>query len=261
MPLDYVPLLQHLERLYQMPRGMERFQTYLSTVLSSQGDKVELVPLLFANPMAKEHALEYVRHLLAMEAETLAEAAMQEATQELPPFSPHLKVSLVVLDDKGGWTHRQTTLKSGWGTSKRELEQIRRYGWVSIPCWTSEAPSPRYIQQQTRLYLYRWWWLYHRAPPETLREILHFEGQALRFAGVQQWLDTEELGYTRAVLEMHLDSRHYPTLLAALEGDPAARSLGYPPLGLSPKAGLALALSMASSTPPSPAKAVPGSTA
>jgi hypothetical protein len=57
--------------------------------------------------------------------------------------------------------------------------------------------------------------------------------------------DDEELAYTRAVLEPHLDSTHYPTLLVALEGDPAAQALGYPPLGLSPKAGLALALAEA----------------
>ncbi len=249
MPFEYVPLLHHLEALYRMPRGMERFRAYLSTVLNAQGDDVDLIPLVSANPMAKEHALEYVQQLMAIDAETLAEAATLEAAKELSPLSEHLRVSLVVLDDsKGGWTHRYTTLKGLWGLSVRELEHTRRYGWVSVPCWTSEAPSPEGIRLQTRLYLYRAAWAYREPIPRTLREILTYEGQALAFAGAAQWLDVEELAYTRAVLEPYLDSTHYPTLLVALEGDVAAESLGYQPLGLSPKAGLALALAEASTS-------------
>lgn len=247
MPFEYVPLLHRLEALYQMPRGMERFRTYLSTVLNTQGDDMDLIPLVSANPMAKEHALEYVQRLLAMDAETLAEETLPETAKELSPLSEHLRVSLVVLDDsKGGWTNRYTTLKGLWGLSARELENTRRHGWVSVPCWTSEAPSPEGIRQQTRLHLYQAAWSYREPMPKTLREILTYEGQALVFAGVAQWLDVEELAYTRAVLEPHLDSTHYPTLLVALEGDVAAESLGYEPLGLSPKAGLALALAKAS---------------
>ena len=40
----------------------------------------------------------------------------------------------------------------------------------------------------------------------------------------------------------HLDSVHYPTCIAALLGDEAARTLGYQPLGLSPYAGIAVAI-------------------
>lgn len=246
MPWQYVPLLHHLEALYQMPRNPERFRAYLSTLLNTQGDDLDLVPLVVANPMAKEHALEYVQRLLAMDAEALAQTAMEEATGQLPPVQTHLKVSLTVLDDaRGGWTNRFTTAKGWWGHSERELRNAHRYAWVSIPCWTSEEPSPEYIRQQTRLYLYRWVWLYHQPLPKILREILVYEGQALAYAGVAQWLDAEELAYTRAVLEPHLDSTHYPTLLVALEGDVAAKALGYEPLGLSSKAGLALALAEA----------------
>jgi len=82
--------------------------------------------------------------------------------------------------------------------------------------------------------------------PKALQETLTYEGQNLAFAGVAQWLDAEEPAYTRAVLEPHLDSTHYPALLLALEGEVAAKSLGYKPLGLTPKAGLALALAKAS---------------
>lgn len=245
MTWQYVPLLHHLEELYRMPRSLERFQAYLATVLNAEGDDVDLVPLVATNPMAKEHALELVRQLLAMGAEEIAEQAVEQAQTELPNLAQHLRVSLVVLDDaKGGWTNRHAT-RGLWGLSERELQNTRRHAWVSIPCWTSEKPSPEYIRQQTRLYLYQAVWSYRQATPKTLREILVYEGQALAFAGVAQWLDAEELAYTRSVLEPHLDSIYYPTLLAALGGDSVAHSLGYKPLGLSPNAGLALALAEA----------------
>jgi hypothetical protein len=48
--------------------------------------------------------------------------------------------------------------------------------------------------------------------------------------------------YTREVLTPLLDREDMPALVAALFGDAAARELGYEPLGLSPRAGLALAL-------------------
>jgi len=44
------------------------------------------------------------------------------------------------------------------------------------------------------------------------------------------------------VIQPYLDTTDYPTLFACLYGDEAAKSVGYPPLGLSERAGFALAL-------------------
>jgi hypothetical protein len=43
------------------------------------------------------------------------------------------------------------------------------------------------------------------------------------------------------VIRAYRDTRDFPTIFTCLFGDEAARSVGYPPLGLSPRAGLALA--------------------
>jgi hypothetical protein len=43
------------------------------------------------------------------------------------------------------------------------------------------------------------------------------------------------------VLAEYASNTDRATVIAALFGDTAARDLGYPPLGLSPRAGLALA--------------------
>ena len=241
MALEYVPLLHHLEALYQLPRDMERFKTYIASIVNEQGDDVEIPPLVAANPMAKEHALEYVRKLLEMGAEEVARAATEEAARLLSPTS--LKVSLMALDDaKGGWTNRYTTVGSLWSLDERFLARWRHSAWATVVCWTSELPSPQQIRQETRRVLYQSVWAMHQPLPHNLRGVLEFEGKAMRFAGIAQWLDAEELEYTRAVLEPHMQATDHPTLTAALYGDPVAHNLGYPPLGLSKNAGLALAL-------------------
>jgi hypothetical protein len=244
MALEYVPLLHHLEALYQLPRDMERFKTYIASILNEQGDDVEIPPLVAANPMAKEHGLEYVRELLEMEAEGIAAEATQEAAKKLPPAS--LKVSLMALDDaKGGWTNCYTTVGSLWSLDERALARWKRSAWVTVACWTSELPTPQQVQQETLRVLYQSVWAMHQPLPKNLRGVLEFEGKAMQFAGIEQWLDAEELEYTRAVLGPHLAATDHPTLTAALYGDPVAHSLGYPPLGLSKNAGQAFALELA----------------
>ena len=44
MQLDYVPLLQIQRDLYGIPRGMERFRTYLRTMINDDGTDLELRP-------------------------------------------------------------------------------------------------------------------------------------------------------------------------------------------------------------------------
>jgi hypothetical protein len=55
-------------------------------------------------------------------------------------------------------------------------------------------------------------------------------------------LDAEDIAYTREVLIPHLGVVDTRTCIECLFGDAAARTLGFTPRGLSPWAGLALAL-------------------
>ena len=55
-------------------------------------------------------------------------------------------------------------------------------------------------------------------------------------------LDEEDLSYTRTVITPHLGATDRATLMACLFGDAAANALGYPPQGLTERAGFALAL-------------------
>jgi hypothetical protein len=83
----------------------------------------------------------------------------------------------------------------------------------------------------------------HHAP-KTLREMLEQEGYAMARAGcTSPALDDDDLEYTRTVIAPHLDAHDRATVIACLFGDAAATALGYPPQGLSDRAGFALALS------------------
>ena len=55
-------------------------------------------------------------------------------------------------------------------------------------------------------------------------------------------LDEEDIAYTREVLRPFLNAEDKRTAIECLFGDAAGRTLGFTPRGLSPWAGLALAL-------------------
>jgi hypothetical protein len=68
------------------------------------------------------------------------------------------------------------------------------------------------------------------------------EGCAALAGCTKLTLDADGLEYTRAIVASHLESRDRAALVPCLFGDAAARTPGYPPQGLSERAGLALAL-------------------
>ena len=79
--------------------------------------------------------------------------------------------------------------------------------------------------------------------PRTLRDILLQEGSAMRLAGARNpALDRTSSCERARSFRACSTAEDQPTLIAALFGDRAAQELGHPPLGLPPRAGLALAL-------------------
>jgi hypothetical protein len=76
-----------------------------------------------------------------------------------------------------------------------------------------------------------------------LRDILVQEGWVMTKAGCEgPVLDPEDIEYTREVLAPSLDAADKRTIIECLFGDAAGATLGFTPRGLSPWAGLALAL-------------------
>jgi len=72
-------------------------------------------------------------------------------------------------------------------------------------------------------------------------------------------LDPEDVEYTREVLVPYLDATDKRTIMECLFGDGPGATLGFTPRGLSPWAGLAVALhdARAAVTPPLPLTVAP----
>src|SRR6185369_13019039 len=86
-------------------------------------------------------------------------------------------------------------------------------------------------------------YIHRHGPARNLREMLAQEGAVLVQAGCTgPLLDADDLAYTREVLIPFLEATDMRTAVECLFGDAAARTLGFTPRGLSPWAGVALAL-------------------
>ena len=255
MQLEYVPLLQIQRGLQALPRDYARFRQYLRTMLNEQG--VELPPLGIMNPMGKDHVTALLDALLALDADGIAARAAAEASAALPHVPGEFKVGLVVADDlMGGWTNRfdyEYKLRFGPGHRRFEpdpdspsgvrLPRWLKHFWLTGVLWSSEAASARAVREAVLLPAFRWAYVWRHGPARTLRDMLAQEGQVMAAAGcVGPVLDEEDIAYTREVLVPFLDVGDKRTAIECLFGDAAGRTLGFTPRGLSPWAGLALAL-------------------
>ena len=246
MPLSFVPLLQIQRDLYAMPRGMERFREYIKTMTDAETGDLAL-PLVAMNPMGKDHVPALIDEYIALGAEQIASEAIAEAAAQAAALrTKEYKVGLVVSDDlKGGWTNRWAS-EFGY---RIEGAAITKRGWITGILWTSEPASADRVRDEVLTCIYRVEYLQSHPAPKTLRAMLEQEGYATARAGcATPSLDAEDLAYTRTVIDPHLDAHDRATVIACLFGDRAAIALGYPPQGLSERAGLALALSDAVGT-------------
>jgi len=241
MSIEFIPLLQIQRDLYTLPRGPERFSAYLKAMVNSDGTDVRLPPLVAMNPMGKNHVPELLDSLLAMEAEAVAARASAEAVGHLASTSGDIKLGLVVVDDlMGGWTNRYFSEFF----HRFEGPSAYKRGWISAWIWSSETPSLQAIREEVRGVVFRAAYVLEHGAALNLADMLAQEGHVMAMAGCSQpSLDAADLDYTREVLQPHLQATDLPTLIPCIFGDPAAHALGYPPQGLSPRAGLALALS------------------
>ncbi|MCX6047426.1 MAG: hypothetical protein NT075_20160, partial [Chloroflexi bacterium] len=227
---------------YTLPRGFERFRAYLRTMLDDETGDLKL-PLVGMNPMGKEHLPIFLDQLIALEADDEAARATAAAEAALPMVAGHFQVTTIVSDDlMGGWTNRYAS-EFGYRFGSKALH---KRGWLAVLLWTSEIYTPARVRDEVLIGIYRLAYIQQHGYAHTLAEMLTQEGYAMALAGVTTpALDDDDLAYTQQVLTPYRDQTGEPTLIAALFGDQAARELGYTPLGLSPRAGFALALAEA----------------
>lgn len=258
MNLDYVPLLQVMRDLHGIPRGQppdfngkKRFKQYLHTIFDYEKRVCKLPILLAMNPMAKDHVTALLDAYLGMEGDSIGIRAAAEAADRLADVPGTFKVGLVVCDDLlGGWTSRpfyEFAFRFGCTIDGSRLEKppndwIKDF-WLQGVLWSSEAPTERAVREAILAAAYRAAYMHRHGAPRTLREMLAQEGAVMALAGCSRpTLDANDIAYTREVLIPYLDADDTRTCIECLFGDAAARTLGFTPRGLSPWAGLALAL-------------------
>jgi hypothetical protein len=261
MNLDYVPLLRVMRDLHSIPRGqppdfngMKRFRAYLRTIFDydrkGQCTACKLPTLLAMNPMGKDHVTALLDAYLAMDADGIGARVAAEVAARLADVPGDFKVGLVVADDHmGAGTNRYNDeftfrfgpghLPSGGVKRSRWLKDL----WLTGVLWSSEPASERAVREAILTAVHRVAYMHQHGPARTLREMLAQEGQVMALAGCSgPTLEAEDTAYTREVLIPHLGAEDTRTCIECLFGDAAARTLGFTPRGLSPWAGLALAL-------------------
>lgn len=270
MNLDYVPLLQVMRDIQSVPRGqppdfngMKRFRQYLRTIFDydRKGSVVscKLPTLLAMNPMGKDHVTALLDAYLAMDGDGIGARVAAEVAARLADVPGYFKVGLLVADDlMGGGTNRyhfefgfrfgaDYSRTGGGPPNSRWLKDY----WLTGVLWTSEAPSEQAVRESILTAAHRVAYMQRHGPARTLRGMLAQEGQVMARAGCRgPTLDADDIAYTREVLIEDLDADDMRTCIECLFGDAAARTLGFTPRGLSPWAGLALALHEARSNQP-----------
>ncbi len=248
MEIEYVPLLRIQRELQGLPRNLARFKQYLRT-LSADGKTLDFPTLGVMNPMGREHVTALLDELLALDADAVARRAVSEAAQEVEGAAGSFKMGLVIADDlKGGWTNRwdweynlrfPSPQAAPGGGRPRWLKDW----WLTAVLWSSEPASAQAVREAVLTAVYRAAYLQREGPPRTLRDMMLQEGQVMAAASCAgPVLDDEDLAYTREVVAPFLGAGDKRTAIECLFGDPAGRTLGFTPRGLSAWAGLALAL-------------------
>jgi len=237
--LDYVPLLGVQRKIYGVPPGPDRFRAYLRAMLDPSTLELEL-PLVAMNPMAGEHAVERLDALLELDADRVGASAVTDAAPALGDAPAAYRVALVLADDvRGAWTNRAAAELA----HRRGEAALAKRGWLTGVLWASERPSASAVREEILTTVHRAAYIGRRGPARTLRQLLIQEGNAMRLAGARYpVLEPQAFIRARDVLRPHLDRDEEGILIAGLFGDAAARELGHEPLGLPPRAGLALAL-------------------
>jgi hypothetical protein len=250
--VSLVPLLRVQRDLYDIPRGRGRFLSYLSAMIGGTDDIV--LPLTTFNPAGRSHVADTLDELLALDGEALAVEAIEEAARRLASFDATFQLGLVLADDAGGgWTNRHhVEIENRF----RPTAMLKR-GWAVVHAWTSEVPTAKGIRGEVLAAIYRTIATGHFGEPRTLGQMMAREGFAAVFAGVaSSGLDTEELEYSREVIQPHRGATDLTTIIPCLYGDRAARALGNNSFGLSDRAGLSLAIAEALDARISPEEAL-----
>jgi len=215
------PTLAIMAEIYRLDRtggpGSPRFKVYRARVEATPG-------LAHYNPMAGPAALATVERLLALDAEAIA--AHHAARAELA----------IVVSSPGMWTDRVAT--------ELDARTSRESGSPApVRFWAGEAVEALDVEREAAAASIRFIWGVDVGSARTLHDVLAREGRA--YADHADHFGRPEPGEVELVadaVELLGESENRADIAAVLLGDPAARALGFTPLGLPENAGYRYAI-------------------
>jgi hypothetical protein len=227
MVFQLLPILSIMRDFYQKPRNPERFQTYLQLLQgNTKGDLV--LPIGGFNPMGKEHVLEKLNALDALNAEQIIENTLLEFNKKQNK-TPIFKVALNLSDDlHGGWTNRFTTDYD----NKFKINALVSRQFCTPVFWTSEEYDAALIKKRTLASLYRTLYWSTHPKPTTLKDHIEQEKYVAQQVGFKEELPDIDFKKWADFYQKHADSDDYSLIFNFLYGDKVCEALGFGCFGI-----------------------------
>jgi hypothetical protein len=229
MIFELLPTIDIMLDLYSKPRTTGRFHEYLKLL---QGDtKGDLLfPISGFNPMGKEHIVEKLMELRAMNAEELMKQTLQEINKKTDTSDSRVfKVALNLLDDlKGGWTNRYPSDYD----SKFKLNALIKRQFCIPVFWSGENYSSVLIQERTMEYVLRTIYRLTHSQPITFKDHIEQEQYVAShscYGNKKQEFDIKPLDI---FYKHNKNSDEYHIIFNFLYGDEACKSLEFPVCGI-----------------------------
>ncbi len=226
MIFELLPIVDKMLEIYQKPRTFDRFQDYL-TLLQGETKGDLAVPISGFNPMAKEHVVEKLLELKALNTEQIIENTIFELNKSeiLRGYREAVfKVSLTVSDDlKGGWTNRYTTDYD----SKFKLNALINRHFCTPIFRTSEIYDPILIRERTLEYAFRTVYGLSKPKHKTLKEHVEQEVFVAKQITYQSKTESCDITFLNDFYEKHKETDDYSIIFNFFYGDMASKSLGF----------------------------------
>ncbi len=230
MTFESSPIIEKMLELYQKPRNFDRFQDYLGILQGvTKGDLA--IPISGFNPMAKEHVVEKLLELKAINAEQIIADTISELNKKgiKEGNGKVFKLSLTLADDlKGGWTNRFTTDYD----SKFKLNALINRHFCTPVFWTSENFDAIVIRERTLEYAFRTVHWMSKPKPKTLQAHVEqevFVAKQIKYQSKAESCNVQQLD---DFYKKHKETDDYSVIFNFFYGDKASEQLGFKTYGI-----------------------------
>ena len=227
------PIIDTMLELYQLPLNSDRFKEYLKILQGDTQGDLDL-PIGNFNPMVKEHVIDKLLELKALNAENIMVATLNELNKKFSQnkMGAVFKVVLNLSDDlKGGWTNRYTT---DYDTKFGSNALIKRNFCAPI-FWTSESFDVDIVRQRTLEFAYRTIYRIQFPKPTTLKSHIEQEKFIAQNLNLKSDLANFEFEKINKFYSEHTDSDNYSLIFNFMYGDEISESLAFPTYGVKTK--------------------------